>query len=290
MNQIGPGYFATLGVPIVAGRDFRLTDNRVIKRTDVTDDFDTTPTTVIINEKFAQKFFAARNPVGMHLGFGTDPGTHTDMEIIGVVKDIKYTNLRDEIPIQAYVPYMNSPYLGGMTIYVRTAGEPNQLMSSVRAKMRDLDANVPIYAIRTMDEQISNSLSTERMIASLSTVFGFVATVLAIIGLYGVMSYSVAQRTREIGIRMALGAQRSQVLNKVLREAGAMLAIGIAIGVFASLLSASLFTDMLYGTGARNPMVLALVSSIAAIAGLIAAFLPARRAASVDPMQALRSD
>src|SRR5258708_413835 len=122
MNQIGPGYFATLGVPIVAGRDFRLTDNRVIKRADATDDFDTTPTTVIINEKFAQRFFAGHNPVGMHLGFGTDPGTHTDMEIIGVVKDIKYTNLRDEIPIQAYVPYRNSPYLGGMPLYVRTAG------------------------------------------------------------------------------------------------------------------------------------------------------------------------
>src|SRR5690348_9826678 len=110
MNQIGPGYFATLGVPIVAGRDFRLTDNRVVKRANATDDFDTTPTTIIINEKLAKRFFAGRNPVGMHLGFGTDPGTPTDMEIIGVVKDIKYTNLRDEIPIQAYVPYMNSPY------------------------------------------------------------------------------------------------------------------------------------------------------------------------------------
>src|SRR5216684_5947797 len=212
MNQIGPGYFATLGVPIVAGRDFRLTDNRVIKRATATDDDDTTPTTVIINEKFGQKFFAGRNPVGMHLGFGTDPGTHTDTDLTGVVKDIKYTNLRGEIPIQAYVPYMNSPYLGGMTIYARTAGEPNQLMSSVRAKMRELDSNVPIYAMRTMDEQISNSLSTERMIATLSTVFGFVATVLAIIGLYGVMSYSVAQRTREIGIRMALGAEQGKVI------------------------------------------------------------------------------
>jgi predicted permease len=288
MNQIGPGYFATLGVPIVAGRDFRLTDNRVIKRTDVTDDFDTTPTTVIINEKFAQKFFAGRNPVGMHLGFGTDPGTHTDMEIIGVVKDIKYTNLRDEIPIQAYVPYMNSPYLGGMTIYVRTAGEPNQLMSSVRAKMRELDANVPIYAMRTMDEQISNSLSTERMIASLSTVFGFVATVLAIIGLYGVMSYSVAQRTREIGIRMALGAEQGKVIGMVMREVLTLIAIGVGAGVPAALVLTRVVKSQLYGLEAHDPWTLGLATGLLAMVACAAGYVPALRASRVDPMRALR--
>src|SRR5258708_12047981 len=226
MNEIGPGCVGTVGVRIGAGGEFGLTDNGVIKGANVTDDFDTMPTTVIINEKFAQRFFAGRSPVGMHLGFGTDPGTHTEMEIIGVVKDIKYTNLRDEIPIQAYVPYMNIPYLGGMTIYVRTGGEPNQLMSSVRAKMREMDANLPIYAMRTMEEQISNSLSTERMIASLSTVFGFVATVLAIIGLYGVMSYSVAQRTREIGIRVALGAEQGKVIWMGMRDVVLLVALG----------------------------------------------------------------
>ena len=288
MNQIGPGYFATLGVPFVAGRDFRLTDNRVVKRVDATDDFDTTPTTVIINEKFAERFFAGRNPVGMHLGFGTDPGTHTDMEIIGVVKDIKYTNLRDEIPIQAYVPYMNSPYLGGMTIYVRTAGEPNQLMSSVRAKMRDLDANVPIYAMRTMDEQISNSLSTERMIASLSTVFGSVATVLAIIGLYGVMSYSVAQRTREIGIRMALGAEQGKVIGMVMREVVTLIAIGVGVGVPAALVLTRVVKSQLYGLEAHDPWTLGLATGLLAMVACAAGYVPALRASRVDPMKALR--
>ena len=288
MNQVGPGYFATLGVPIVAGRDFRLTDNRVIKRADATDDFDTTPTTVIINEKFAQKFFAGRNPVGMHLGFGTDPGTHTDMEIIGVVKDIKYTNLRDEIPIQAYVPYMNSPYLGGMTIYVRTAGEPNQLMSSVRAKMRELDANVPIYAMRTMDEQISNSLVTERMIASLSTVFGFLATMLAIIGLYGVMSYSVAQRTREIGIRMALGAEQGKVIGMVMREVVTLIAIGVGVGVPAALALTRVVKSQLYGLEAHDPWTLGLATGLLALVACAAGYVPALRASRVDPMKALR--
>jgi predicted permease len=288
MNQIGPGYFATLGVPIVAGRDFRLTDNRVIKRADVTDDFDTTPATVIINEKFAQRFFAGRNPVGMHLGFGTDPGTHMEMEIIGVVKDIKYTNLRDEIPIQAYVPYMNSPYLGGMTIYVRTAGEPNQLTTSIRAKVREMDANLPIYAMRTMDQQISNSLSTERMIASLSTVFGFVATLLAIIGLYGVMSYSVAQRTREIGIRMALGAEQRKVIGMVMREVFRLIAIGVGVGVPAALLLTRIVKSQLYGLEAHDPWTLGLATGLLAMVACAAGYVPALRASRVDPMKALR--
>jgi predicted permease len=288
MNQIGPGYFATLGVPMVAGRDFRLTDDRVIKRADVTDDFDTTPATVIINEKFAQRFFARRNPLGMHLGFGTDPGTHTEMEIIGVVKDIKYTNLRDEIPIQAYVPYMNSPYLGGMTIYVRTTGEPNQLMTSIRAKVREMDANLPIYAMRTMDQQISNSLSTERMIASLSTVFGFVATLLAIIGLYGVMSYSVAQRTREIGIRMALGAEQRKVIGMVMREVFRLIAIGVGVGVPAALLLTRIVKSQLYGLEAHDPWTLGLATGLLAMVACAAGYLPSLRASRVDPMRALR--
>jgi predicted permease len=288
MNQIGPGYFATLDVPIVAGRDFRLTDNRMVKRPNATDEFDSMPTTVMINEKFAQKFFAGRNPVGMHLGFGTDPGTHMEMEIIGVVKDIKYMNLREEIPIQAYIPYMNSPYLGGMTVYVRTIGEPSQLMTTIRAKVREIDANLPIYAMRTMEAQISNSLSRERMIASLSTVFGFVATVLAIIGLYGVMSYSVAQRTREIGIRMALGAEQRKVIGMVMREVFTLIAIGVGVGVPAALVLTRVVKSQLYGLEAHDPWTLGLATGLLAMVACAAGYIPALRASRVDPMKALR--
>ena len=291
MNQIGPGYFATLGVPIVTGRDFRLTDNREVQRparADEADDERWTPTAVMINEKFARKYFAGRNPIGMHVGFGSDPGTPTQMEIIGVVKDIKYTNLRDEIPEQAFIPYMGSRYVSDMTIYLRTVGEPNQLMTSIRAKVRDMDANLPIYAMRTMDEQISNSLATERMIASLSTVFGFVATVLAIIGLYGVMSYSVAQRTREIGIRMALGAEQGKVIGMVMREVLLLIAIGVAVGVPAALLLTRVIKSQLYGLEAHDPWTLGLATALLAIVACAAGYVPAMRASRVDPMKALR--
>jgi predicted permease len=291
MNQIGPGYFATLGVPIVMGRDFRLTDNREVQRparADEADDERWTPTAVMINEKFARKYFAGRNPIGMHVGFGSDPGTPTQMEIIGVVKDIKYTNLRDEIPEQAFIPYMGSRYVSDMTIYLRTVGEPNQLMTSIRAKVREMDANLPIYAMRTMDEQISNSLATERMIASLSTVFGFVATVLAIIGLYGVMSYSVAQRTREIGIRMALGAEQGRVIGMVMREVLLLIAIGVAVGVPAALLLTRVIKSQMYGLEAHDPWTLGLATALLAIVACAAGYVPAMRASRVDPMKALR--
>ena len=291
MNQIGPGYFATLGVPIVAGRDFRLTDNREIKRevhADEPEDERWTPSAVVINEKFAHKYFAGRDPIGLHIGFGSDPGTPTPMEIIGVVKDIKYTNLRDEIPEQAFIPYMGSRYVGSMTVYVRTVGEPNQLLSAVRAKVREFDANLPIYAMRTMDSQISNSLTNERMIASLSTVFGFLATVLAIIGLYGVMSYTVSQRTREIGIRMALGAAQGNVVWMVMREVLRLVGIGVVIGVPAALALTRLVQSQLFGLKAHDPSTLAWATVGLIVIACIAGYVPAMRASRLDPMRALR--
>jgi predicted permease len=291
MNQISPGYFATLGVPLVAGRDFRVTDNREIqrpKRGDEPDDERWVPATVIINEKFAKKYFSGRNPVGMHIGFGSDPGTPTDMEIIGVVKDIKYENLRDEIPVQAFIPYLGSHFVDDMTVYLRTQGDPDQLMSTVRAKVRELDANVPVYAMRTMDAQISNSLTTERMIASLSSVFGLLATLLAIIGLYGVMSYTVAQRTREIGIRMALGAAQGNVVWMVMREVLQLIGIGVVLGVPASLALTRVVQSQLFGLTAHDPSTLAWATAGLIAIACLAGYLPALRASRLDPMRALR--
>ncbi len=175
-----------------------------------------------------------------------------------------------------------------MTIYVRTAGEPNQLMTSIRAKVREMDANLPIYAMRTMDEQISNSLVTERMIASLSTVFGFLATVLAIIGLYGVMSYSVSQRTREIGIRVALGAEQGKVIWMVMHDVLLLIAVGVAVGVPAALALTRVVQSQLYGLQAHDPWTLGLATALLAMVACAAGYVPALRASRVDPMKALR--
>ena len=286
MNQIGANYFSTLGVPIIAGRDFTPNDTREVKNGPKPEDW--TPTTVMINQEFARRYFAGQDPIGRHLGFGSDPGTHTDMEIIGVVKNIKYTSLRDEIPAQAFIPYYGSHFLGSMTVYLRTAYDPNQLMPLVRAKVRQLDSSVPVYDMRTTETQISNSLATERMIASLSTVFGFLATLLATVGLYGVMAYTVAQRSREIGIRIALGADRKRVIWMVMRDVLLLVAIGVAVGVPASLALMRAVQSQLFGLTAHDPSTMALATAALALVACAAGYLPALRASRLDPMVALR--
>jgi len=289
MNEISPNYFATLGVPILAGRDFRPTDNHEIKhRPDAPADRGWEPATVMINETFAKKYFVGRNPVGFHIGFGSDPGTPTDMEIIGVVKDIKYTNLRDEIPPQAYLPYLGSRYVGGMVIYVRTVGDPDQLMAGIRSKVRDLDSNLPVFYLRTEETQISNSLSAARMVASLSAVFGFLATLLAVIGLYGVMAYTVAKRTREVGIRMALGATQGNVIWMVMREVLLLIAVGVGLALPASLALTKLVQSQLFGLTPHDPATLALATTALALVACAAGYVPACRASRLDPVKALR--
>jgi len=287
MNEISPNYFATMGVPIVNGRDFRPSDTREVNH-QPDDPFGWNPAVVMINETFAKKYFAGRNPVGMHIGYGSDPGTPTDMEVIGVVKDIKYQNLREEIPPQAFLPYIADRYIGGMVIYVRTVGDPTLLMSSIRAKVRDLDANIPISNMHTTEVQINNSLASERMIASLSAVFGFLATLLAVIGLYGVMAYTVAQRTREVGIRMALGAAQGSVIWMVMREVLILIAVGVAAGVPAALALTKLVQSQLFGLTPHDPATLVIATVALAFVASAAGYIPAWRASRLDPVKALR--
>jgi predicted permease len=286
MNSIGPGYFATLSVPVIAGRDFRMTDSDRIHHGDKPDD--TAPRYVIINEKFAKKYLAGQNPLGRHAGFGNDPGTKTDMEIIGVVKDIKYTNLRDEIPEQMFVPYVADEHPSGMTVYLRTTVDPAQMFSLVRSKVHDLDANLPVYATRSMEEQLANSLVNERMIATLSVVFGFLATILAAIGLYGVMAYSVERRGREIGIRMALGAVPGDVIWLVMREVLMLSAIGLVAGLAGSLALTRYVQSQLYGVHGNDWTTMGAATVGLAIVASAAGLVPALRASHADPMQALR--
>jgi predicted permease len=289
MNSISPNYFATLGVPIVAGRDFNLKDTAEVlhrKRPGHEDDYETA--TIMINETFAKRYFAGRDPIGRHIGMGIDPGTKLDMEIIGVVKDIKYTTLRDEIPEQAFEPYLASRYAGDMTVYARTTLDPTQLFPALRAAVREMDPNVPIYEMRTMDEQINNSLNTERLTASLSAAFGLLATLLASIGLYGVMAYTVARRTREIGIRMALGAVQGNVIWMVMREVLVLVAIGIGGGLPIAFALMGLVRSQLYGLAPNDPSTLAYAAVGLALVACLAGYFPAWRASRVDPIKALR--
>ena len=295
MNKISPNYFATLGVAFVAGRDFTPQDGIPLKKSPGQDE-EESATAVIINETFARRYFAGRNPIGLHLGFGTDPGTKTNMEIIGVVQDTKYTGLRDDIPEQAFLSYLAAGFTGQsrMTVYLRTSTDPAPVMRAAREKVRQTDGRLPITAMRTMKEQITDSLSTERMVASLSLVFAGLAALLATIGLYGVMAYAVARRTREIGIRMALGAETGRVQWMVMRQVSLLVAIGLAGGIPTALALARLgghwISGMLYGLPASDPVNLALAGGMMAGVALLGGCLPAWRASRVDPMVALRHE
>ncbi|MGH9612627.1 MAG: ABC transporter permease, partial [Bryobacteraceae bacterium] len=285
-NAVSPRYFATLGIPILTGRDFTPKDTQFI--THVEEKWKV-PTVVIVNEKFAKKYFGGvQRAVGRHVGFGGDPGTPTDMEVVGVVKDVKYTGIRDEVPTQLFTPYLASDRLGGFTGYVRSPLGPDQAFSLIRADVRRLDPNLPIYDMRTIESKIDESLLTERLIASLSAVFGLLATLLAMIGLYGVMAYMVARRTREIGIRIALGALAGNVVWLVMREVLVLTAIGVALGLPIALALSRFVRSQLYGIAGNDPVTIAAATIGLAAIALLAGYIPARRATRIDPMTALR--
>lgn len=286
MNSIGPGYFGALGVPIVAGRDFTTKDTEELRHSPEEDDF--VPRVVIVNQKFARRFFGDKDPIGRHVGFGNDPGTPTDMEIVGVIKDIKYTNLRDEIPIQMFVPYLAFRHVGSMTVYVRSSMTSEQVISLARERVRQLDPTLPVYGIRTMRDRVADSLLVERLSAGLGAAFGVLASLLASVGLYGVMAYNVARRTREIGVRMALGAPASNVVWLVLRESLVLLGLGLLVGLPATLALARYIHSQLFGVHFFDPLTLACAVSSLAVAAAFAGFLPARRASRINPIRALR--
>src|SRR5258708_563809 len=222
MQFCSPRFFETLKIPILQGRDFTLKDVRGA------------PKVAIVNQKFAKRYFGDRNPIGRRVGFGMDPGTKTDIEIVGVAGDTKYENMREEIPYELYVPWIQQDWVGRMTVYARTRAAPLSFIGTLRNAVREVDAGVPVYGIRTVDTQVETSLVTERLLASLSTVFGALATLLAPIGLYVVIAFLLTRPTREIGIRMALGATGGSVVWLVMREVVLLAATGLAIGLAAA--------------------------------------------------------
>jgi predicted permease len=276
MNGLSNDYWKTMGVPLIEGRDFN--DHDSGKKI----------TVAIVNRKFATHFFGEKSPVGRHIGFGSGPKSKLDIEIVGVAEDSLYEGPREGVHRQVFAPFSQSDYPAGVAFYVRTSMDSRSMFSALRLKVRELDAAMPVYQMKTLGRQLDETLSTERMIAALSAAFGILATLLAAIGLYGVMAFVVARRTREIGLRMALGAPRGLVVWMVMRETIVLVGGGLALGIPASLLVSRYVSTQLFGVKPTDLGVAAAALLILAVVAAGAGFLPARRASTIDPIQALR--
>ena len=273
-NGATDGYLASLGIRLLAGRDFSA------------EDFVRKKPIALVNESFARHFFADRPAVGRHFGYGADKGTKTDIEIIGVVKDTKYSNMRQDVPRQAIVKFQ--PNALSATVYARTHADVRQMYSSIRQTVRDLDPNLAVLEMRTMEDQLDLILTTERMVAGLAAAFGLLATILAAVGLYGIMAFNVARRTREIGIRMALGARRGNVSWLVMREVLLLVIAGTAVALPAAWVLTRFIRSQLYQIEPHDPATIAAATLLLALVAVLAGYIPARRATRVDPIRALR--
>jgi predicted permease len=273
-NEVGPGFFQFFGVPIVSGREFN------------SNDAPNSPKVAVVNEAFVRKFSLGQAAVGKRMQVGS--GGKNDIEIVGVVKDTKYSEVKSAVPPLFYLPYRQDKELGSSSFYVRSSLPTEQVVGQIRRVISGLDANLPVSEFRTMQAQINENISLDRMISSLAVAFAGLATLLAAIGLYGVLAFTVARRTREIGIRLAVGAQPGSIRNMVLREVGVMVAIGIVIGIPAALGLARFAESLLYEMKADDPVVVVIAVVLVTIVSLLAGYLPARKAMAIDPMSALR--
>ena len=278
IHQVRENFLESMGIPLLAGRTLSVQDS------------EKAPRVAVVNQAFAQKYFPGEDPVGKRFGFSPDKSS--DIEIIGLARDAKYARQRDDVPPTAYLCWMQELRgLSGATFEVRTSGDPTGYVAAVREVVREVDANLPLFGIKTQFEQMDETLAMERLFAKLLSLFGLLAQQLASIGLYGVLAWSVAQRTQEIGIRMALGASRADVLKMVFRQGMTLTLLGIALGLTgAYVLSKYLesLSGMLYGVKAADPMTFAVISIALTLVALAACYIPARRATKVDPMVALR--
>jgi predicted permease len=273
-NLIGPGYFRTLEIPLLAGREFTAADDAGA------------PRVAIVNEAFAKKFGLGNDPVGKWMARGLT--TRLDIQIVGLVRDAKYNEVKGEVPPLFFTPYRQDEKTGSLTFYVRTAGDPTEALRAIPGIVARLDPDLPVENLTTLPQQASENVYLDRMISTLAAAFAVLATLLAAIGLYGVLAYTVEQRTREIGVRMALGADGWQVRAMVLRQVGRMILIGGAIGIVAALGLGRAAQSVLFGLDGYDPVVIVLAAVVLGGVALGAGYLPARRASRVEPVRALR--
>ena len=278
VHTVRENFLEAMQIALLAGRSFTPHDDTPA------------PRVAIVNQTFATLCFPDENPIGKRFGF--DPRKPAEVEIVGLARDAKYARQRDDIPPTIYVPWQQElRSLSSATFEVRTVGEPTVAVAAIRQAVSDVDGNLPIHDVKTQIEQSEQTLAQERLFAKLLTLFGLLAQQLAAIGLYGVMAYSVAQRTHEIGIRMALGANSGDVLKMILRQGMVLTLAGVALGVVGAYVLtkylASL-TSMLYGVRAADPLTFTVVAALLSLVALVACYIPARRATRVDPMVALR--
>lgn len=276
IRAVGLDYFKTMRISLLAGREFTERDDR------------NAPHVIIINQTLARKFFPNENPVGKHMKPGMSVGkADSTSEIIGVVGDVKHRNLWQAPDPESYVPYDQEP-IGAMDMVIRTAGDPMILLPAIRAKVLALDAELPIYKAQRMEEYVAASVAQRRLTSVLCSIFAGAGLLLAVIGLFGVMSYSVAQRTHEIGVRVAVGAEKDDILRMILREGMAITLVGIGTGLLGAFALSSVLKSQLFGVSATDPLTLTVVIVSLATVALVACAIPARRATRVDPMVALR--
>ena len=279
MPSVTPGYFAALQLPVLAGRTF--SDHDIAGQ----------PMVAVVNAKLARKYFGdAQHALGHIVGRGSGSGTKLDIQIVGVVGDAKHSGVRDDIRPTIYRPFFQNEKSGTLQYYVRTVQSPELAETTIRTAIQNLDSKLVLDTMRTMDEQIDDNLMNDRLVTLLAVVFAVLATSLAAIGLYGVLAYTTSQRTREIGIRMAMGAQRISVVRMVLVDVLWLAGISIALTIPLALLLTRMVRSQLYGVSAFDPVTLLAGTVLVSVVALLAAMLPARRAASVEPMKALRNE
>jgi predicted lysophospholipase L1 biosynthesis ABC-type transport system permease subunit len=243
---------------------------------------------VVVNETFAARYFENESPLGYHLAFGRGPNVVPDMEIVGVVEDAKYENLRDEVPRQVFVHYQQSQWATEMTFYVRTSLPSDAAFAEFRREVENLDATTPIFDMNTMEDQLDRSLAVERLIAFLASAFGILAAVLAFVGLYGVTAFGVSRRTSEIGLRMALGARASSVIRMVLKEVLILTGVGVAIALPSAWWLSKLLESQLYGVAPRDPVTMAASAFFLVAVTILAGAVPAVRASRLSATTVLR--